>query len=110
MLHERRTFQVADVATPEELAAKLAEHTWTTCTGFRLGSLLLLNDSTSEDGAQEYAVLRGSRQVESLTVSWCSREELAARLQVLAAGGPGVDMGEVVLRLNHPAGTCEACA
>ena len=110
MLHDRRTFQVVTVPTADELAERLVEHTWTACTGFRLGELLLLNDSTSEDGAQEYAVLRGSRQVESLTVSWCTRERLSARLEALHAGEGTVDMGEVHGLEEHPAGVCEACA
>jgi hypothetical protein len=81
-MHHRRTFSVTTVESAEELARTLTEYTWTLCTGFRLGGYLFLNDSTSEDGAQEYVVLRepgGSpepyRQVESITFSWCSYEQ-----------------------------------
>lgn len=82
MMHDRRIFSATTVESAEELARTLTEHTWTLCSGFRLGRYLFLNDSTSEDGAQEYAVFRepeGSlelyRQVESITYSWCSYEQ-----------------------------------
>lgn len=79
MMHSRRTFCVCPVETADELAEKLTAHTWTLCTAFRLRDYLFLNDSTGEDGAQEYAVVhaptdRGpARQVESITFGWCDR-------------------------------------
>jgi hypothetical protein len=80
MMHKDRIWCVADVATEVELAAKLVDHTWTCCTAFRLGGYLFLNDSTSEDGAQEYAVVKelpGGKylQVESITFGWCDLPE-----------------------------------
>jgi hypothetical protein len=81
MMHDRRSFSVTNVESAEELARTLTEHTWTLCSGFRLGRYLFLNDPTSEDGAQEYAVFREPagtskryRQVKSITFSWCSYE------------------------------------
>src|SRR5262249_4855835 len=63
----------------EELARLLTARTWTLCTGFELGGYLFLNDSTSEDGAQEYAVVKRPAaagdpfvQVESITFGWCT--------------------------------------
>jgi len=58
--------------------------TWTLCTGWRVGDTLYLNDSTSEDGAQEYAVLRVqpgvgclfAEQFESATFGWMTLEEI----------------------------------
>lgn len=75
MLHQHRRFGVITVQSAGELVENLTEHTWTLCTGFSLQGLLFLNDSFSEDGAQEYAVVRDGRQIESLTVSRMSRAE-----------------------------------
>jgi hypothetical protein len=62
--------------------------TWTLCSAFRVGSLTLFNDATSEDGAQEYAVFREGVQVESLTCSWMKPDALAATLRELDAARP----------------------
>jgi len=77
MMHRSRRFAVGNLLATE-LADKLKESTWTLCTGFRCGRFLWLNDSTSEDAVQEYAVVRESDmfQVESITVSWCTKERL----------------------------------
>lgn len=77
MLHQKRTFGVGDVETIEDLAEKLTAVTWTLCTGFRFQGLLFLNDSFTEDSAQEYAVIRESDmcQLESITFSWCDKEK-----------------------------------
>lgn len=77
---------------PEEelkaLSKDLADITFTLCTAFRIGSLLLCNDSKSKDGVQEYAVfriadkeasLRGeitAAQINSLTVSWMKQPHI----------------------------------
>ena len=74
MLNNKRCWCVGEVATPEELADKLTNYTWTLCTGFKIGNYAFLNDSFSEDGAQEYGVinLQTGRQIESITFSWCN--------------------------------------
>jgi hypothetical protein len=59
MIHAKRRFTVIDIATAEELADKLTNYSWCGCNGFRFNGLLLLNDSFSGDGAQEYAIVRG---------------------------------------------------
>lgn len=75
MMHTKRVWRVVKIESLEELAHKLTGHTWTCRTGFECKSLLFLNDSTSEDGAQEYAIVRheeqGFVQIESITFSWC---------------------------------------
>ena len=58
MIHKNRCFGVGNVQTIEELAEKLTTATWTLCTGFRFQGLLFLNDSFTEESAQEYAVIR----------------------------------------------------
>lgn len=83
MMHRNRRWVVNSVATMEELADMLTQRTWTLCSGFCVeghGGYLFLNDATSEDGAGEYAVIRGTvgdstwLQVESITFSWCDHE------------------------------------
>ena len=75
MMHKDRVFSVATVATAEELAFKLTHSTYCLCNGFRLGDVLYLNDSFSEDGAQEYGVVLNGVQFESVTFSWASEAE-----------------------------------
>jgi hypothetical protein len=81
MFHNRRVWCVSSVANAEELARKLTETTWCCCAAFVLGEYLWLNDSTSPDGAQEYAVLkRNGRhgtpiQIESITFGWCGETQ-----------------------------------
>src|SRR5439155_24593474 len=86
MLHHHRRFAVTVVPSMEELTEKLTEHTWTLCTCFAYQGLLLANDSFSEDGAQEYAVYKEARQVESLTVSWMTQERLQEVIESLQHG------------------------
>lgn len=96
MIHTTRPHSIhviaesVDDASIALLANKLANFDWCTCQGFRLGDFLFLNDATSEDGAQEYAVLRASpnadgkhRQVESYTCSWMSADKLKGILHAL---------------------------
>ncbi len=115
MMFKGRAHHIGDVATAEELAAKLTEHTWTLCTGFRWGGFLLLNDSSSEDGAGEWGVVRESdkMQVESITFGWCDKARALELLRQLEAGTLGADprcfFGTVEL-LPHPAGSCRRCA
>lgn len=68
---------------PERLLAYLlTEHSWTLCQGWVLGPYAFVNDSTSPDGAQEWAIVRLSDgvQLESVTFGWMSREEAEAYL------------------------------
>ena len=76
MIHESRRFHLVVVDSVGQLVDDFKKYTWTLCTGFSLQGFLFLNDSFSEDGAQEYAVVRDGQQIESITVSWMSRAEL----------------------------------
>ncbi len=94
MIHKNRIFQIVeDVTSIALLAENLTQHTWTLCTAFKLviergaEPLLFLNDSFSENGAQEYAVIRAGRQIESITFSWCSRGQAHNSIAWLARGG-----------------------
>ena len=86
MIHHHRTFAVGVVDNLDELVEKLTDRTWTLCTCFEYQGLLLANDSFSEDGAQEYAVYKEGRQIESLTVSWMTRERLREVISGLLTG------------------------
>lgn len=83
MLHNNRIWCVAEVESAEELALKLTKATWCCCQAFRLAGhpeYVWLNDSTSEDGAQDYAACRldlakgDLRQLESITFGWCDHD------------------------------------
>lgn len=89
MFHKGRTHNVAEIATAEELAKKLTETVWTLCTGFRHAGYLYLNDSSSEDGAAEYAIYKDgdpTGQIESITFGWCSEAEALKYIQEITAG------------------------
>ena len=93
MTHARRRFCAGDAASAEDLAMKLTDRTWTLCTAFRLGGYLFLNDSTSEDGAQDYAVVKTPaapsgphRQVESMTFGWCDSDKVLGYTRKCLAG------------------------
>lgn len=59
MMHKGRIYgEPAVIGSAGELAEKLTQYDWTTCSAWKLGPLLFLNDATGGDGAQEYAVLR----------------------------------------------------
>jgi hypothetical protein len=91
MLH-RRTWSLSTVETAEELAEKLTEMTWCGCSAFQVRGTpyLYLNDSSSADGAQEYAVLKPDGddfvQVESITFSWCTSEKALEYIRRISAG------------------------
>ena len=83
MYHNHRRWSVQKVASADELADKLLDYNWCGCCGFELEGFLWLNDSTSPDALQEFAVVSRPtedcdefRQVESITVSWCNRQQL----------------------------------
>ena len=86
-LHKRK-WCVEDVPDAETMAHELKRHaSLTLCTGFRVHGYLFLNDATHEDGAQEYAVLKEATfvQIEWLTVSWMSFDDLRATIQAIVA-------------------------
>ncbi len=113
MIHKTRRYSIAAVATLEELAEKLAEYSWTLCTGFLSEGLLVVNDAFSPDGAQEFAVFRCPfsleelraestpelDQIESLTCSWMKPAEIAENLAALAGKAPAPELprGPVVV-------------
>ena len=117
MFHKNRTWRVGTVATPQELAEKLTKCTWTLCSGFKVEGFdyLFLNDSTHEDGAGEYGVVKqtpdGFVQVESITFSWTSTEKALAYILEALAGGNDEQGWPVTINLDtQDAHRCGACA
>lgn len=110
MIHSNRPFSITDMDTAEGLAEKLTKHSWTLCTGFRFKGFLFLNDSFSEDGSAEFAVVRESDgvQVESITFGWCTEAEAVGYINEVVAGS-AVE-GRAVAVKRHPAGSCHLCA
>ncbi|MCA9048376.1 MAG: hypothetical protein KDA89_06590 [Planctomycetaceae bacterium] len=97
MLHNNRIWCLNEVESAEDLATKLTTTTWCCCQAFRIkghDNYLWLNDSTSEDGAQEFAVLKRDAstealtQIESVTFGWC---ETAQALRFILATLNGED-------------------
>lgn len=92
MLHRNRRWCATPVESAEELARKLTEMTWCCCTAFELQGYLWLNDSTSPDGAQEYAVLKKDGpegkpvQIESITFGWCDEADALQYVRHTLAG------------------------
>jgi len=117
MLHTNRQWSIVEAQSAEWLAEQLTEMTWCGCGGFALGGYWFVNDATSPDGAQEYAVLRlvGDRyiQIESITFSWLQPERaLAIIRQVLAGKFDGENYGaveshQIVTPQQH--GVCWQC-
>jgi hypothetical protein len=117
MIYSSRRFRVTNIESPAEMAKLLTEHTYCACNGFRIATTpwLLLNDSFSPDGAQEYAVFNETNgaQVESITASWMTREELAAFLNGIIDRPVESEHPAAVTRIpatDHPVGSCRHCA
>lgn len=88
MLHKNRSWCVVEIADSVQLARMLTENNYVLCAGFRHAGYLWLNDSFSEDGAQEYGVIKEEtgEQVESITVSWCNLGQLTKYIRAISAG------------------------
>lgn len=115
-MHKARIWSVGDAEEVEAVAAKLHDMTWCRCDGFRVGGILLLNDSTGPDGAQEYAVVDEAtmEQFESITVSWMTKDRLTEVIREMSEGGwdrfnfGTIDRARVQTPEQH--GKCAACA
>lgn len=83
MTPDEQTWRVAPSGSAEALARKRTETTWALRAGLPLQGCLFPNDSTSEDGAQEFGVVKrrpdGSHvQVESIAFGWRNAERALA--------------------------------
>ena len=123
MIHDYRTFRVKRYTDVDEMAKDLTGRTMTLCTGFEFDGLLYLNDSFSEDGAQEYAVVlpvgeerKAGIQVESITFGWLrgAPEKAVEYIRDCSRYVKHPDMAPISvpiteLRLEHPDGSCNLC-
>jgi hypothetical protein len=117
MMHKRR-WSVAQLENADALVHELKRCIWCLCAGFQVGRYLFLNDATSEDGAQEYAVLFDRHgdylQIESITVSSTEPERLGEIVKQALAGMWDLhDFAQIVdVRIDSPQshGRCHLCA
>lgn len=92
MLHSKRIWTLTEVETPQELACELTQFAWTGCRAMVLQGYVFANDSTSPNGAQEYAILKPHSsgnalvQIESITFSWCSEDHALELITRICAG------------------------
>jgi hypothetical protein len=121
MFHDKRIWCVQHGASAEELTRYLTEFTMCCCCGFELDGYLFLNDSTSADGGQEYAVLRKPNtpdtpyvQIESITFGWCDfTKGLQYVRDILAGRYDSSEFTQPVrphLQTSHEHGSCHFCA
>ncbi len=120
MLHCDRVWCVTPATSQEALARQLIETTWCGCTGFELESYLFLNDSTSPDSLQEFAILKRHEdgqsflQVESITVSRCDESQMLHYIVATLMGEYDISefVHEVSPMLQSPEehGRCPHCA
>src|SRR5680860_624005 len=105
--------------TPEAFAKLLTEYSWTSCSAWIRGNVAYLNDSASEDGAFEVAIVDVSessateitgRQIESITFGWIDAERAADYIRQLDNGTLHADMGIVTAPLHPAEGRCHSCA
>src|ERR1019366_256654 len=93
MMHHKRTHYAGSVPSARDLAEKLTTRTWCLCTGFHVEGhpdYLVLNDSTNEDAAAEFGIIKrtakGFIQLESITFSWCSFDQALKYIEMALAG------------------------
>lgn len=110
MMHQNRSFSVND-STVDEFINWVKNHTMTLCSGFKIERLVFLNDSSSEDSLQEYAVIdtRSGKQIESITVSWIEADRLREMVQGYLNGSKGCDLGSVKFKVHPKGGDCRHC-
>ena len=118
MMHKNRVWCVGAVASSQELADKLTRTTWTLCTGFYVAGhedYLFLNDSTHEDGAGEFGIVKrtpdGFVQIESVTFSWQTSPQALKHIEMALAGEFDVQGHPVKVFLESPEDhSCGLCA
>ena len=121
MIHETRQRDIAKLAGLPALVTALLSGDHCGCQGFEVEvqfgphkgkALFALNDAFGRGGADEWAILIGGTQVESISVDGDSVTTVGVRLCELAYGDQwALDIPYDIERLNkHPEGTCRLCA
>ncbi len=117
MLHKQRVWSLRQAESAEQLADDLTRMTWCGCDAFELSGYLFLNDSTSADGAQEFAAMQREGtdgqmvQLESITFSWCNYDEALSIIRRVITGSYTERLEEGVFCIQTPEehGTCPLC-
>jgi hypothetical protein len=112
MFFEHRIYSVREYTDVGELAGLIDETTWTLCTGFEIGDVLLVNDSTGPDGAQVYAALDERGQFESIAFSWMTVEKAVDCIVALLTQPRTYLIEGATARTDHQAhfgGSCSRC-
>ncbi len=90
MLHKNRVRNIKCMNDVNELAKELTQITWVGCQGFKIKNYYLLNDSTSEDSAQEYTIVWATKgvllEIESVTFGWMSTDSAEKFLREMLNG------------------------
>jgi len=110
MFHPNRRFRVVVEEDASSLAEKLTKKTWPIFTGFEHGRHLLLNDSYTDEEAQDYAVFikepdEAGRyvQVAGFPFGWMDAGEALTVIRDVARGAyDGLMQGQHELRLERP--------
>ena len=121
MFHKHRTWSIHVVQSADQLAEMLTQQTWTLCSGFAVAGhedYLFLNDATHEDGAAEYAIIKGGLraahrfQIESITFSWCTTAEALAYVLAALRDEYDAEAKEVSVSVQsvESHGRCPLCA
>jgi len=112
LFFEHRTYSVREYTDAGELASRIDDTTWTLCTGFQIGDVLLVNDSTGPDGAQVYAAIDDIGLIDSIAFSWISVEEAVECIVALLTQPRAYLAKGVSARTDHQArfgSTCSLC-
>lgn len=117
MFETKRTYTIKKVDAAYQLADWLTQMTWCGCNGFEYNGYLFLNDSTSPDGAQEYAIYRilnngQHKKTESVTFGWMSYQEAVTWIKTrLTKDDAFPTINATVINLDdNPAHRCFMCA
>jgi hypothetical protein len=119
MFHKKRKHKIYKCDNVDKLALQLGSVN-TLCSGFDCKGVLFLNDSISEDGAQEYAVVLPVKdgqglQVESVTYGWIDnieerKKSILGMLHYKEAPGDAPIYELVELRIqDHSIHSCALC-
>jgi len=122
MLHTDRVWCLYEVETASDLATMLTESSWCCCQAFQVighPDYMFLNDSTSPDRIQEYAVIKceapaGFKQIESITFGWCDQEKALRYIEATLRGdddhNPWAHFVSVSVESQQQHGRCQHCA
>ena len=115
MIHTDRVFNIKTCSADEMIADFGHTRSWTLCSGWRVGDTLYLNDAFSEDGAQEYAVIRvggdSAIQFDSVTFGWMEADRIAAYIRETWNCDAQDYSWRVTVHVNDGHGqTCPLCA